>query len=108
MLALARAGDATTAEQPTVHVIDDDVSLRDALGQLLPYVGLDVCTYGSVQEFLDAGAHWARARCLRGADTEHHRGRQNRDRREKRHATDRPPKAHDHTQALLLSRGYFL
>jgi FixJ family two-component response regulator len=57
MSALARAGDAATTEQVTVHVIDDDVSLRDALGQLLPYVGLDVCTYGSVQEFLDAGAH---------------------------------------------------
>ena len=40
MLALARAGDATTAEQPIVHVIDDDVSLRDALGLMLPSVGL--------------------------------------------------------------------
>ena len=57
MLALARAGDATTAEQPTVHVIDDDVSLRDALGLMLPSVGLGVRTYTSVQEFLDAGGH---------------------------------------------------
>ena len=54
MSALARAGDATTAEQPTVHVIDDDVSLRDALGLMLPSVGLGVRTYTSVQEFLDA------------------------------------------------------
>jgi len=57
MSALARAGDATTTEQPTVHVIDDDVSLRDALGLMLPSVGLGVRTYTSVQEFLDAGAH---------------------------------------------------
>ena len=57
MSALARAGDATTAEQPTVHVIDDDVSLRDALGLMLPSVGLGVRTYTSVQEFLDAHAH---------------------------------------------------
>ena len=57
MLALARAGDATTAEQPTVHVIDDDVSLRDALGLMLPSVGLGVRTYTSVQEFLDADGH---------------------------------------------------
>ena len=57
MSALARAGDATTAGLPTVHVIDDDVSLRDALGLMLPSVGLGVRTYTSVQEFLDAHAH---------------------------------------------------
>jgi len=57
MSALARAGDTATTEQATVHVIDDDVSLRDALGLLLPSIGLDVRTYASVQEFLDAGAH---------------------------------------------------
>ena len=56
MSALARAGDPIT-EQATVHVIDDDVSLRDALALLLPTVGLTVRTYTSVQEFLDAGAH---------------------------------------------------
>jgi FixJ family two-component response regulator len=52
-----RAGDSATAGQPTVHVIDDDVSLREALEMLLPSVGLDVRTYVSVQEFLDADAH---------------------------------------------------
>jgi len=51
------AGASATARQPVVHVIDDDVSLRDALELLLPSVGLDVRTYVSVQEFLDAGAH---------------------------------------------------
>jgi FixJ family two-component response regulator len=40
-----------------VHVIDDDVSLREALSLLFPSVGLDVRIYASVQEFLDAGAH---------------------------------------------------
>jgi FixJ family two-component response regulator len=57
MSALARAAETAANEQATVHVIDDDVSLRDALGLLLPSVGLDVRTYMSVQEFLDADAH---------------------------------------------------
>jgi FixJ family two-component response regulator len=57
MSALARAGNATVTERPTVHVIDDDVSLRDALELMFPSIGLDVRTYASVQEFLDAGAH---------------------------------------------------
>ena len=57
MLALARAQDIAANEQATVHVIDDDVSLRDSLELLLPSVGLGVRTYVSVQEFLDAGAY---------------------------------------------------
>jgi FixJ family two-component response regulator len=57
MPALARAGDPATSEQATVHVIDDDVSLRDALSLLLPSIGLGARTYASVQEFLDADAH---------------------------------------------------
>jgi FixJ family two-component response regulator len=56
MSALARA-DTVTIDQATVHVIDDDVSLRDALDLLVPSVGLNVRTYASVAEFLDAGAH---------------------------------------------------
>jgi len=44
-------------EDAIVHVIDDDVSLRESLSLLLPTVGLEVRTYTSVQEFLDAGAH---------------------------------------------------
>src|SRR3954452_6455607 len=54
MSALARAGREVTNDQPIVHVIDDDVSLRDALGLLLPSVGVEARTYASVQEFLDA------------------------------------------------------
>jgi FixJ family two-component response regulator len=59
MSALARIKekDAATIEQAIVHVIDDDVSITDALGLMLPSVGLDVRTYASVQEFLDAHAH---------------------------------------------------
>lgn len=53
----ARAEEAAKNEQAIVHVIDDDVSLRDALGLLMPSVGLDVRTYTSVPEFLDAGEH---------------------------------------------------
>lgn len=57
MSALARAGEAAKTEKATVHVIDDDVSLRESLGPLLMSVGLEVHTHGSVQEFLNAGAH---------------------------------------------------
>jgi FixJ family two-component response regulator len=59
MSALARVKekDVATIEQAIVHVIDDDVSITDALGLMLPSVGLDVRTYASVQEFLDAHAH---------------------------------------------------
>src|SRR5882672_5565116 len=57
MSALARAVDTVAIDQATVHVIDDDISLRDALGLLLPSVGLNARTYASVAEFLDAGAH---------------------------------------------------
>ena len=55
MSALARTGDRMANNRATVHVIDDDVSPREALSMLFPSVGLDVRTYTSVQEFLDAG-----------------------------------------------------
>jgi FixJ family two-component response regulator len=50
MLEFARLDDTAT-----VHVVDDDVSLSEALDQLMSTVGLNVRTYSSVQEFLDAG-----------------------------------------------------
>ena len=53
----ARTGETKKQESVIVHVVDDDVSLRESLSLLLSTVGLDVRTYISVQEFLDAGAH---------------------------------------------------
>jgi FixJ family two-component response regulator len=57
MSATARAQDTAADDRATVHVIDDDVSPRDALSLMFPSIGLDVRTYASVQEFLDAGPH---------------------------------------------------
>lgn len=37
-----------------VHIVDDDESLRRTMGSLCRSVGLQICTYGSAQEFLDA------------------------------------------------------
>jgi len=52
-----RTGETTKDETVVVHVIDDDISLRESLSLLLPTVGLKVRAYTSVQEFLDAGPH---------------------------------------------------
>jgi FixJ family two-component response regulator len=38
--------------RPTVFVVDDDLSMREALKNLLRSVGLEVQTYGAAQEFL--------------------------------------------------------
>src|SRR3982751_1400568 len=57
MVTSIRNGDSTNKEAPIVHVIDDDISLREALALLLPTVGLGVRTYTSVHEFLDASHH---------------------------------------------------
>lgn len=40
------------AEEPTVYVVDDDVSVREALGSLFRSVGLRVEVFGSAPEFL--------------------------------------------------------
>src|SRR5450432_1487119 len=57
MSASASPADTVAPDRATVHIIDDHASPREALGALLPSVGLEVRTYVSVQEFLDAGAH---------------------------------------------------
>ena len=41
-----------TAERPMVFVIDDDQSIREALGSLLQMMGFDAGIYGSAAEFL--------------------------------------------------------
>ena len=45
----------TIAKPPTqlVFVIDDDASMREAIGRLLHAIGLTVRTFGSAREFLD-------------------------------------------------------
>ncbi len=43
-------------EPATVHIVDDDVSLRESLEDLMHSVGLPVRGYGSVQAFLDSDA----------------------------------------------------
>lgn len=40
------------AASTMVYVVDDDESMRDAVGNLLRSVGLSVATFGSAQEFL--------------------------------------------------------
>ena len=41
-------------EQPVVFVIDDDHSVREAVGSLLRSIGLDVRAFGSAKHFLSA------------------------------------------------------
>jgi len=42
------------AEEPIVYVVDDDASVREALGNLLRSVGLRVQLFGSAPEFLQS------------------------------------------------------
>jgi FixJ family two-component response regulator len=41
-------------EQPIVFIVDDDISIREALKNLLRSVGLRVVTFGTAQEFLSS------------------------------------------------------
>jgi FixJ family two-component response regulator len=41
--------------EPTVHIVDDDPSVRDALERLIRSMGLRARTYGSANEFLEGG-----------------------------------------------------
>ena len=43
---------AAKTDQPVVYVIDDDVSVRESVADLLHSVGLKVESFGSTQEFL--------------------------------------------------------
>jgi len=43
-----------SSERPVVFVVDDDVSVQDALRNLFRSVGLNVKTFGSAQEFLSS------------------------------------------------------
>jgi FixJ family two-component response regulator len=48
---------------PTIAVIDDDASVRRALGRLLRSAGFAVETFATAREFLDSG-YSARTACL--------------------------------------------
>jgi FixJ family two-component response regulator len=49
--------------EPTVHIVDDDASVRESLRWLMESVDLDVTTYDSAQAFLRASDN-ATAGCL--------------------------------------------
>ena len=51
---MTRERAATATERSVVFVIDDDVSVREAVDDLLTSVGLEVQTFGSIQEFLQS------------------------------------------------------
>src|SRR4029077_954720 len=48
----------------TVHIVDDDPSVRQALARLLKVAGYEVCTYGSAGEFLIAAGTGDVGGCL--------------------------------------------
>lgn len=39
---------------PTIFIVDDDKAVRDSLSLLIDSAGLEVCTFASAEEFLDA------------------------------------------------------
>jgi FixJ family two-component response regulator len=49
-----------TEPQPIVFIIDDDISVREGISDLLRSVGLDVQAYGSTQEFVSSNRPDAR------------------------------------------------
>jgi FixJ family two-component response regulator len=40
--------------RPTIFIVDDDKAVRDSLSLLIDSAGLEVCTFASAEEFLDA------------------------------------------------------
>ena len=52
---------ASTA--PLISIVDDDLSVRRALGRLVQSAGYTVATFASAREFLDSSA-LSRAACL--------------------------------------------
>jgi len=49
---------------PTVFLVDDDASVRKALGRLIKSAGYQVQTFGSAREFLDSGWRTQGPACL--------------------------------------------
>lgn len=52
--ARSNGGSLLTEEQGSVFIVDDDASVRAALEDLLGSIGLNVQSFGTVQEFLDS------------------------------------------------------
>ena len=52
--ARSNGGSLLTEEQGFVFIVDDDASVRAALEDLLGSIGLNVQSFGTVQEFLDS------------------------------------------------------
>jgi len=57
-----------TEDQPTVFVIDDDASVRDAIKGVLRSVGLRAETFGSTQDFLQKRPPDGRSRACGNRD----------------------------------------
>lgn len=51
-------------QEPLVCIVDDDASVRTALGRLVRTLGLRARTYGSPREFLDQNHAQLEADCL--------------------------------------------
>jgi FixJ family two-component response regulator len=49
------SADAGGAREPVVLIVDDDVTVRDGLSELLLSIGLDAICFGSTQELLASG-----------------------------------------------------
>lgn len=45
--------DGTSEDAPFVLIVDDDVEVRTAIGELMESVGIEAATYGSTRELLD-------------------------------------------------------
>jgi FixJ family two-component response regulator len=54
---------SAVAERPTVYLIDDDQSVREAIDDLLQSIGLRVQTFQSTQDFAQ-GDHSAAPACI--------------------------------------------
>ena len=50
--------------QPRIALVDDDMSVRKALGRLLSACSFDIQTYGSARDFLNSLDHDAHPQCL--------------------------------------------
>lgn len=60
---MMRSDGAATSEEVMIAIIDDDDEVRSATENLIQSCGLETCTFGSAQDFLNSPAV-AKSRCL--------------------------------------------